>query len=67
MQNDNYAVRADDGKIYYVEDVITISRKKYSELLEARRTLNKLYAAGVENWEWYEDALTYRVNSTDGT
>jgi hypothetical protein len=45
----------------------TISPKRYSELLEAEHTLHKLYAAGVENWEWYEDALDYEGDSTDGT
>lgn len=36
---------------------ITISYKDYLELLEESRILDKLYAGGVDNWEWYDLAM----------
>lgn len=35
---------------------ITISKHLYNQLLAADRTLDALYAAGVDNWEGYHDA-----------
>lgn len=32
---------------------ITISNKRYKELLAAEAHLNHLHAQGVDNWEWY--------------
>jgi len=39
------------------EETITITTKRFIELLEAERVLNALYAGGVDNWEWYGDSL----------
>jgi hypothetical protein len=36
---------------------ITISRARFDELLEFERELNALHAAGVDNWDFYEEAL----------
>ncbi len=35
-----------------------IPLKRYEELLEAENALNTLYAAGVDNWEGFEDAIS---------
>ena len=37
---------------------VTISKDLYEELLEASHILQKLYAGGVDNWEWYDEALS---------
>lgn len=34
-----------------------LTEARYNELLKAEAILNALYAAGVDNWEWYGDAL----------
>lgn len=39
-------------------EMIKISMEEYKELLYKARILNALKASGVENWEWYEDALS---------
>ena len=39
------------------EKQITISKKLYDSLIEDSNVLHKLYAAGVDNWEWYGEAL----------
>lgn len=36
---------------------ITITKKLYDELLQSDRTLNCLYAHGVDNWDGYADAM----------
>lgn len=36
-----------------------LSEERYQELLEAEKTLKKLEAAGVDNWEGYGDAFGY--------
>jgi len=36
---------------------VALSRSRYNELIEAEKILHKLYAGGVDNWEWYEEAL----------
>ncbi|MDT8894230.1 YqaJ viral recombinase family protein [Halomonas sp. I1] len=38
-------------------DTVTISRKEYDALLEARAKLDALEAAGVDNWSGYPDAM----------
>lgn len=35
------------------EEMVTISRKRYDELVVAQQMLNHLYAMGVDNWEGY--------------
>ncbi len=41
-----------------MEETITITLKEYEELREATRTLNALEAAGVDNWDGYDEALS---------
>jgi len=40
-----------------MDDTVTISRNEYDELMEDSKTLAKLYAGGVDNWEWYSESL----------
>ena len=40
-----------------MEDTITISVERCNELIRSEKILNALYAGGVDNWEWYEEAL----------
>ena len=39
------------------EPTVTISLSRYEELLAAERKLDALEAHGVDNWEWYGDAM----------
>jgi len=39
------------------EEMITISKKLYDQLVESDRILDALNAAGVDNWEGYEFAM----------
>ena len=36
---------------------VSLSMEEHSELLYAQAKLNALEAAGVDNWEWYGDAM----------
>ena len=36
---------------------ILVSAKKYRELLEDSRKLQALENAGVDNWDWYDEAM----------
>lgn len=36
---------------------ITISLDLFHDLMEARNKLDALENAGVDNWEWYDDAM----------
>lgn len=38
-------------------EMISIPVSEYRQLLEDSTILEALYAGGVDNWEWYEDAL----------
>lgn len=38
-------------------ETVTIPRSRYDELIEADRMLSRLEAAGVDNWEGYDDAM----------
>jgi hypothetical protein len=38
-------------------ETVTISLKKYNELLHQEKILDALYAGGVDNWEWYGESL----------
>ncbi len=40
-----------------MEETITISKKEYDELVNAFYKLNALENAGVDNWEWYDEAM----------
>lgn len=39
------------------EELMTISLKRYRELLDSEKKLNALEAGGVDNWEWYSESL----------
>ena len=41
-----------------MSDQITLSVKRYNELIHAEKILAALRAAGVDNWEWYDEALS---------
>lgn len=43
-------------------NMVTISIEEYARLKEASETLDLLEAAGVDNWEWYGDALSGRLD-----
>lgn len=60
--NDPQSLDYDTGECWkcqdnIMEETITISRKEYEELQQAFRKLNALERAGVDNWEWYGDAM----------
>lgn len=38
------------------EEMITISREYFDELVEDQKFLNALRACGVDNWDYYGDA-----------
>jgi hypothetical protein len=40
------------------EEHITITKTEYESLIRASRFLEHLEASGVDNWDWYGDALT---------
>ena len=37
--------------------VVMLDTERYQELLEAENFLNCLYTVGVDNWEWFDDAV----------
>jgi hypothetical protein len=40
-----------------METMVKISAKRLAELLTSENILGALEAAGVDNWEWYGEAL----------
>lgn len=40
------------------EEMVTISKREYAELLERDRLLSTLEEHGVDNWTWYGEALS---------
>jgi hypothetical protein len=40
------------------EEMVTISKEEYDDLLQDQKILQCLQRAGVDNWEWYDDALS---------
>ncbi len=38
-------------------ETVTISAGEYEELKQAKKVLEALYAGGVDNWEWFGEAL----------
>lgn len=40
-----------------MEETVTIPKSEYDSLKDDEATLRLLEAAGVDNWEWYGDAL----------
>jgi hypothetical protein len=53
MKDSRYSV----SNVQYEPKTITISMERYQELVEDAIALEKLYAAGVNNWEGYEFAF----------
>lgn len=53
-----------DVEFKFMANTITITMERYKELLEAESTLIALQDAGVDNWEWYGDAMS-NVNDLD--
>ena len=39
------------------EEMVTITKKEYDELLKDSEILYKLHRGGVDNWEWYYESL----------
>lgn len=39
------------------EGMITISMSRYEQLMASERKLEALEAGGVDNWEWYDEAM----------
>ena len=57
---DGYMEPSENGDYVYADDAmaeIEALRAENAQLKESRRELDLLYAAGVDNWEGYEDAL----------
>jgi len=46
-----------DTRVENVDTRVTLSLSRYQSLCDAARTLDRLKAAGVDNWEGYDDAL----------
>lgn len=40
-----------------IEETVTIPKSHYKELVEDSHILNALRLFGVDNWEWYGEAL----------
>lgn len=38
-------------------EMVTITKEEYRDLQRAQAKLEALEVAGVDNWEWYGDAL----------
>lgn len=50
------------------EEEITITKKRYRELLDCELQLNCLHNGGVDNWDWYGEAMDeYRHQKERGT
>lgn len=39
------------------DETVEVSKKYLEELERESRILDALYAGGVDNWEWYDEAL----------
>jgi hypothetical protein len=39
------------------QDTITIKKSTYNELIRDQRILSSLYQSGVDNWEYYDEAM----------
>ena len=48
--------KSDSGRLNMSEKTVTITEKRYYELLEDSRFLDALRATGVDNWSGYEYA-----------
>lgn len=45
---------------------VTLFVVRYNELVEAELKLRALEAAGVEDWEWYGEAMKNKIQIKDG-
>jgi len=48
-----------------MEETVTISKKEYESLLEDSEKLSALEAAGVDNWEGYDNAMEMMEDMED--
>jgi hypothetical protein len=46
-------------------ETVTILKETYDELVKDQAILDALYASGVDNWEWYDDAMKSLEEDTD--
>lgn len=47
------------------EQMVTISKKEYEDLLKTQRFMRALEAAGVDNWEGYDMAIDIADAASD--
>lgn len=47
------------------DETVTITKERYKELLHSEKVLSALYDGGVDNWEWYEEALSSMDDDDD--
>jgi hypothetical protein len=45
------------------ESIVTITKEEYDKLLDDSIFLNCLRNAGVDNWEWYGEAVSEYVRT----
>lgn len=43
--------------LYMEQDIVVVSKKLYEELIDDALFLDCLRAGGVDNWEWYDEAV----------
>ncbi len=39
------------------EEMVTITKERFDDLIDSERMLICLQNAGVDNWEWYDEAM----------
>jgi hypothetical protein len=54
--NDDMTVNLKEAQ-YYIKLLSTHENKQRADIEKRLEKLDKLEAAGVDNWEWYEDAM----------
>jgi phage pi2 protein 07 len=52
-----YACRLNKGVNKMPDEMVTITKIEYDELLEDSKILSALQGAGVDNWQGYDDAM----------
>jgi hypothetical protein len=40
-----------------IDETVTLTAERFDDLVEAEAFLERLYAAGVDNWEGYSEAF----------
>jgi hypothetical protein len=48
-----------------MEETVTISKKEYEELVKDSEKLSALEAAGVDNWQGYDNAMEMMKDMED--